>query len=428
MRKILKFFTDPRTQETRDTDKLGNTQTSIVQGEGSIYDTRCIGIISNVVAKSQIRAYKINKNVPEEVTESQTMMLLNNPSPGKSLGDLLSAFTRNILTHNRYWSVYYEDLGVIFVLNPENVEYELKNGIINKIKTGTKELNAEDIVYAQANGTEDPWSANARTVKGSEKFKDLDVLYEIENMTRVTAQSRLKNRAAVGGIYSLKSDMQIITEERRDELEDKLVARHSGAANAGKPFFTPELDYEEVGTTPTADEYTKYIQTVKDEVLAYRGVPALMLGNTTVATNYSSAQALRSLHMSVVNPMVELFTQMINIQLVPRIEEGIYIDFQDATPADIPELQRVLSEMYQNGAITHNEYRVPLGLNPIPDGNKLLDGTVIPETTGVKNVIDEIQSSERMDRIKRIQLAQDKVKHDVKQIKDIALGENDNTD
>ena len=411
-----KFIGDDRTEDAKRTDLLGKTQSSVVQGEGSIYDTRCISLISNIVAKSSIKAYRLVNGVPQEVSETETQLLLANPSPGKTMGDLLSTFTKDILVHNRFWSIYDEELNVWFVLRPDNVTYELENGILSKFKNGNKELSVDNIVFAQANGTEDDWSINAKNIKGSAKFNDLDTLYEIENSARVSAQARLKNRAAIDGIFGVDKET-MLTEEEKETIEKGLVARYGGAPNSGKPFFAQGLTYTETGMTKTSDEYTGYIGTVRDEILAYRGVPFFLLTSTPNSTLYSSAAALANMYTSQINPIIELFVEMLNLQIVPRLDdEGVYFDYTDQTPIDITELQQTLNRMYETGAISLNEYRVPLGLTPVKNGNTLIDGTVVPEAKGVKNVITEMQEKQRAERINRTILKSKKIERDVEKV------------
>ena len=174
IRDFTKFLQDKRTEAAKATNRLGSTTSSLVAGTDSIYDTRCIAVIANIISKSNIKAYRMAGDTPEEVQESDALFLLNNPSPGKNLGDLLAQFTKDMLIHNRFWAYYDEDVNSLFVLEPMQVVYDLKNGIIDKLKHGNKELAVENIIFAQANGTEDSWSSTTKSVSGSRKFADLD--------------------------------------------------------------------------------------------------------------------------------------------------------------------------------------------------------------------------------------------------------------
>ena len=228
----------------------------------------------------------------------------------------------------------------------------------------------------------------------------------------------MKNRAAIDGIYGIDKE-SIATEEEKEDIEKKLAARYSGALNAGKPFFSQGLTYTETGTNDTSGEFSGYINAVRDEILAYRGVPLFLLTSTPNSTLYSSNAAIANLYTSVISPITELAVEMINLLLLPLLnEEGIYFDYEDQTPIDITQLEQSLNRLYESGAITKNEYREPLGLTPVPDGNTLVDGTVV--ATEPKNIVEEMQNKKRLERINRTILKSKKVERDIQEIKEAA--------
>ena len=212
----------------------------------------------------------------------------------------------------------------------------------------------------------------------------------------------------------------MLTPEQRDQMETDMTSRYRGSGE-GSPLILQGVKYTDTGNSNRATEYADYIDAVKKEILGYRGVPELLITNTSVSTNYSSNQALQGMFKTVINPMIEMFNQMVNIQLIPMLtgtlENNEYIDYDDQTPVDITEMQRTLSEMYQNGAITANEYRVPLGLPEREDGDVLVDDTQVDTTGTTKDIFEEVRTKERAVRINTTRLKARKIYRDAEKFK-----------
>jgi HK97 family phage portal protein len=155
------------------------------------------------------------------------------------------------------------------------------------------------------------------------------------------------------------------------KAEERLLERHGGPKNSGKPLVLGgNVKWEDMGITPKDMDFAiSKDDAARDICLAF-GVPhVLVVSGEATYNNRSTAQL--ELWEDAVLPLVDKMLDALNGWLAPMFGEGLRLAVDlDEIPALEPRREtkrRVVGEMKDRGIITRDEAREALQYEPWPN-------------------------------------------------------------
>lgn len=176
---------------------------------------------------------------------------------------------------------------------------------------------------------------------------------------------KLKNSALPGGL--LKTDKKIQDAERRKYL-DAWNQMYGGGNNTGKTAFLPEgIDFQPVQQSNQEMQFVEAKNLNRDEILTAYGVGLEIFGKTESQTRANADAAIFVFERFGVLPYLEKFVDTLNTDYLPAFPgtEGMSFAFDDPVPQNMEEKRANAESMFGSGAITPNEYRTMMGMEPL---------------------------------------------------------------
>lgn len=170
----------------------------------------------------------------------------------------------------------------------------------------------------------------------------------------------LKNGGKLETIFKVKN---LTSQKQLNELEESYNEKYADAKRLGRPLFMGG-DIENV-TTALSPQELAYLDTkvanYKDLAIV-TGVPKEVLANTDGATYQNSDAAIRIFLRETVKPNVKSLCTVLDWRLIP---DQYSLAFVDPTPEDKEETRKDLETLNAIQAITKNEMRERIGMDPL---------------------------------------------------------------
>lgn len=179
----------------------------------------------------------------------------------------------------------------------------------------------------------------------------------------------LKNGGKVEGVFNFKS-VNNLSKQQLEDMKEQYYDHFSGSKNVGKPLFLGgDVEYRNVGLSPTELSYLEAKKISLDDISIMTSVPKALLANIS-DVKFDNADASRHIfYRDVVYPLDKSLATALDLHLVPKELDLVAID---PTPENTEEKRKNLETGNSVNALTQNEKREILGLDPIPDGDKIL--------------------------------------------------------
>ena len=195
----------------------------------------------------------------------------------------------------------------------------------------------------------------------------------------------------------MSGEVEDITKEKLDQIEEKFAARYAGEMQANKPLITPPgMKVRSLMVTPPEMGFVESAEQLRDNILAAFGVPACVAQINQNMTYGSVVAAQVGFTSFTVNPLCRFLGQYITEKLAWRYDEKLRVWWEDCTPDDPEMLEKRIITDLQCGAITPNEVRSLRGREPYPLGGddplSPVNLHTLPFVTGKK--VDPLQSQE----------------------------------
>jgi hypothetical protein len=145
------------------------------------------------------------------------------------------------------------------------------------------------------------------------------------------------------------------------------------------------LTYQQLGINLKDLRFADAAKFSKDQILAAYRVPPAVFGDVSDANRSNMGGAMETYQRQALRPRLMRLEAIINQAVMPLVSPGIRISFDDPVQAD---RQSDLAEAEAGarwGAITMNEFRHYIGLEPVPGGDDLLPGQMAehnPQSSG----------------------------------------------
>jgi HK97 family phage portal protein len=253
----------------------------------------------------------------------------------------------------------------IYLLNPSQVELRLEDGelvgyVLHKTNGTQVPLTLDEVVHDKRPNPFNSWRGLSVLERASEYV-------DIELITTQFTLNYMRNNASPSGIVSLPK----MNGDTFKQFALQWRENYEGPQNAGKTAFIrgEEAKFQAVGAT-LKDIDAKLIREMsKDDVLMMLDMPKALLGiSEGEGLGRASIETHKYIYAeSKLEPMMNrldsIFEKIANMSDKSR---KVFIDHESPIPEDREFEQKQIKEL-TNVAITVNEARARLGLEPLPD-------------------------------------------------------------
>lgn len=177
----------------------------------------------------------------------------------------------------------------------------------------------------------------------------------------------IRNGGHIGGVFRFKDKL---TSDQLKQLEEKYAEKYSEAKNSGKPLFLGgDAEWLKTALSPIELGFIESKKLTLDDIATLTGVPRALLARPSDET-FSNADAAQNIFLrDTIKPLIQQLVTILDWRLIP---DEFDLDFVDPTPENREEIRKDLQTASQVYAISTNEKREILGLEPIPDGDEIL--------------------------------------------------------
>ena len=179
----------------------------------------------------------------------------------------------------------------------------------------------------------------------------------------------LENGGRVGDVFKIKTDR--INKTGLSELKDTYLANYAEAKKAGTPLFLGgDADYVRTALTPNELDFLESKKTTLNDICILSEVPKPLLASLE-DIKYDNADASMLIFMrDVVQPLMTQLASKLSNYFYPK--EMMNISFVDPVPENKEEKRKDLIVADTIHALTINEKREALGLEPVKNGDDIL--------------------------------------------------------
>lgn len=183
-----------------------------------------------------------------------------------------------------------------------------------------------------------------------------------------------KNGAAPSALATREDDANGAspTQEQWESIKARFHDQYGGKKNAGKvAFLTGKWKFERIGlSSEEMEDLAKHNRTI-EEIFQLHGVPLSVAGIQSAA-NYATAYIEdRQFRLNTVFPIVRIFQDTLNTDLVKGWGENLFLRFDVAGLVDVQKVVTDFGPLFDRGCITPNELREKVGLQPVD--NPIMD-------------------------------------------------------
>jgi HK97 family phage portal protein len=193
--------------------------------------------------------------------------------------------------------------------------------------------------------------------------------------------SVLKNGGVVDGIFNFKN---VLSAEQLGQLKKDYKKEYANSTHAGVPMFLGgEATYTRLGLNMQELAYVDSKGLLIKDIIAITGVPQSLLGLTGGETYANADASIRIFLRETIKPIVRDLVNVLDWRLAP---DDVTIDFIDPTPEDEEAKLKKLEVGSNVNALTLNEKRAMLGLEPVTGGDDVVSENA-PAQTKEKGIL-----------------------------------------
>jgi len=240
-----------------------------------------------------------------------------------------------------------------------------------------RELPVEDVVRIYRPHPLSPWAA-ASTVEAAAVSHYFDLYVRAYGMTLFRND---------GGIPAgLLSVPQAITTDQAEDLRERWRQRYSQAR--GEVAVLGEgADYKPIGIPMNDLKFLDIANLTRDQVLQLYRVPPSLLGSAGEVNRSSIDGHLYSFQRHALRPLAKRFEDAVNQRVLPlfvnQARRTYWWGFENVVAKDRTQIREEATTALTAGAMTINEYRQKMDLDPLPDG----DVYTIPTGVTIKDTL-----------------------------------------
>ena len=357
-------------------DTVINSKKSLDINEISLYINRGLAKRADKVGQIQFKAYKVSEKgkEPVELPENHWLnKLLDRPNP-KMTGDTfwkLATLYRDcggaLILKKTNEAVFQENQQIteLELLNPAGMQIKYENNEVKSYEvsdfvTGEKKTYlANQVIYWRIPNPKKP-------TEGVSLLQSAGYSIDLDNQLSIYQTAVLRNGGSVDAVFSFEN---LLNKEQLDVLKSSYGEEYAEAKNAKRPLFLGgDAKFERVGLTPDEIGFIQGKELTINDLAVATGVPKSILGLTSGDTFANADIAYRIFLRETIKPLADELVNLLDWQLAPKDLEISYID---PTPEDVEQKLKTLETASRVGAITLNEKRDMLGLEPVKNGDEV---------------------------------------------------------
>lgn len=361
---------------------------------------KAVDKIGQSLSVYKLKATKANGDV---YVNHPISVLQNNPNP-RQTGNYFShleAMLYTIYGETFWYKVRGENTGKVkevYLLNPAQIELKVENGeligyVLHKNDGKQVPFMPDEIHHDKSPNPFNEW-------RGMSVLERASQYVDIELTTTSFTLNYMRNNASPSGIVSLPNMDRDVFKKFAAQWREG----YEGPENAGKTAFIRggEASFKAVGATLQDVDQEITRKMAKDDVLMMLDMPKGLLGMTgDKGLGRAETEALEYIFAKYkIEPMMSRLDSIWSSIAKENIgrDQPVIITHDSPIPEDKEFIQKQNKELV-NVALTVNEVRERMGLEPIPGGDVLNPANTVADTQ-TKN-------------IKRIKLAKQKTKAEI---------------
>ncbi|MCX6785930.1 MAG: phage portal protein [Candidatus Komeilibacteria bacterium] len=178
----------------------------------------------------------------------------------------------------------------------------------------------------------------------------------------------LKNGGRIGGVFKFKTER--LTKQQLSELKDNYDEQFAEARKSGKPLFLGgDSDYSNTALTPEELGFIESKKMTLNDICILTSVPKPLLSSLDEIKFDNADAAIKIFLKETIAPLMKRLVNKLNWDLIPAEFE---LDFVNPVPEDRNEIRQDLAAASASYALTTNEKREMLKLDPVDGGDEIL--------------------------------------------------------
>jgi HK97 family phage portal protein len=358
--------------------------------EISLYVNKGINKRADKVGQVEFKVFKGDK----EVTEHPILNLLDKPNKE--------------MTGDMFWrlaSIYHDVCGFALIRKIGNQSVFSENSKIDELKLlnpAGMAINYDELGKIKSFEVQDYQTAKKETIPFNECIywvnpnpkkptEGLSLLraglysIDLDNQLSKYHNAILKNGGSVESVFTFDN---ILGKEQLDTLKETYREEYSQAEKSGTPLFLGgDAKFQKLGLTPAELSYMDSKKITANDLVVITGVPKSILGLTSEETFANGEISYRIFLRETIKPLIQELVNVLDWQLLPK---DLDLTFVDPTPEDTEIKLKTLEIADKVSAMTTNEKREVLGLEPIKGGDEIVypfnKSPMLPEQKSVKPV------------------------------------------
>lgn len=197
-------------------------------------------------------------------------------------------------------------------------------------------------------------------------------LYAIESDIQLSRYHAnvLKNGGKVDSVFKFKAPN--LTKEQVTTLKSQYKEQYAGAEKSGEPLFLGgDAEYQRISLSPEELSYLQSKSVTLDDICILTGVPRAILSNVTDVKFANADSSVAVFLRETIKPLLKNLVTQLDWKLIPPEYD---LDFIDPTPEDIDRKIKILETANTVNAMTINEKRKMLALEPYknPEADQIM--------------------------------------------------------
>tara|TARA_R110000824_G_scaffold120382_5_gene275675 strand:- start:16762 stop:20028 length:3267 start_codon:yes stop_codon:yes gene_type:complete len=321
----------------------------------------------------------------ELITNHELLDAIRRPNQMMTHWSLMVCTVASIeLTGRSFWYISRDDEDNINIwplptnwVTPVHGDGSFKEYIVQPGGGGDKYvLDADQVAYfslpdpANPMGSFSPVQAQIRAIETDEAIQ----MAQDVSFKRGIFPGMMLMTGRLPGVGGQPGMRPVLTADQRKQLYNAVFSAYEGVAHYGEPLIVDGMieGVEKFTTTPAEMDFQASGKITKSRILQAFGVNPIILGEVENANRAQAAVAEENFCNNVVNPLLELMSQVMTAYLSPIVDDkgevAIWID--PTHPHDREQRLKEWTEAAKIGAISVNEFRTKmLNLPPMEGGD-----------------------------------------------------------
>ena len=352
--------------------EMGTSDFLRTYGNGSPWLFAAVNRIAQNIGSSEWKPFSGEVLQPN----SLTLNVLNHPNRFMSQYQLLWKSAAYLeLTGRCFWYIAKDTVGPngrpkeIWCLNPLDMwvipdKNNFIKGYLYKAGTDQIPLSIDEVIFINLPDLLNPYSGKGPAQAAANNI-------EIDKYTSTYIKNFFYNDARPGGIVNFPD----IDPDEYDRVVEEYKDKHRGVQNSNEMLFTKggEVTFTPININIKDLDISALKDDTRDGILGAFGVPKSIVGITDDVNRSTAEAAEYTFAMHTIKPLLHLFMDVINNELVPMFNENIELRFTDPVPKNKDFINSVISTQLDK-SLTKNEVREVL--------NKMMGWNLAPISNG----------------------------------------------